>query len=126
MLAKDLLNYLLELKENEVDFDNLSVHVQLNEKSIGPIATEGIKSLHNGFDWNKGKLILHTKNPVIRDRKGTHNKSVQEVANHIVSIGEGIVQNELVEDVLNELEKHNGVFNSGISMNGMTIISKSI
>jgi len=50
-----------------------SVTLVLAHKTVGPTATTDIVSATLGFDWNKGRLLIRTKDPVeaLKDHTST-------------------------------------------------------
>jgi len=44
------------------------VCVVVSEPSIGATATISVKTIGQGFDWNHGKVMIFTEQPIIRKK----------------------------------------------------------
>ena len=58
----DLLNSALKTRP---DCGDHVIRILLNEKSIGPRATTGVKSVGFGFDWERGKVLLQPEKDLV-------------------------------------------------------------
>ena len=50
-------------------YSDNKVVIQLKEPSVGGVACTGIRQLYAGMDWDKGKIIIQTDDPVIYYKK---------------------------------------------------------
>jgi len=65
MKAKELLAYLKSLESVGDDLeDDVRVLVKRSSPSIGPRHSVGVKTVSSGFDWENGKLLITTDEPV--------------------------------------------------------------
>lgn len=74
---RDQLNDLIETLENQgnikqqgAETTEIPVEILLEEESIGPAATTGIKLATLGFDWDAGKFLIIPKDDLIRKSAG--------------------------------------------------------
>lgn len=47
-------------------YDEWDVELNLHEPSYGRIMTTPVTTLHPGFDWDSGIMVVNVKEPVIR------------------------------------------------------------
>lgn len=63
--VRDLLNKYVEQQPNLDEFD---LAVVLSEPSIGGRASVSVTSISAGFDWDSGKMFLHTKERLVKKK----------------------------------------------------------
>lgn len=62
---KEKIDRILELHKE--DGEDLDVRIVTQDKSIGARATVGIDNISVGFDWELGKALLVTDNPIYQE-----------------------------------------------------------
>ena len=65
MTVKELSDLLNSALKNHPDCGDHDIRILLNEKSIGPRATAGVKSVGFGFDWERGKVLLQPEKDLV-------------------------------------------------------------
>lgn len=68
MKLPELIDKLVEI-QNSANRE-LSVVVRTYDYSIGPSSTNPIENVYAGFDWNNGKVIIYTKDKLIKQKEG--------------------------------------------------------
>jgi len=56
----------IKIEGTEKGAEQIQVVIPLSEPSIGPVKTTEISGIGLGFDWNTGKLMVYTKDQVVR------------------------------------------------------------
>lgn len=56
---KEIVDHLLEVNPRN---ENLDVVIPIEKESYGGTPSVNVKSLHNGIDWNNGKLFINPDN----------------------------------------------------------------
>jgi hypothetical protein len=62
MTKKELIEQLSRLKDDD------KVVILLKQPSVGSHAAAEIEKVSQGFDWDNGRIFLHTKEPVCSDK----------------------------------------------------------
>lgn len=52
--------------DSQPNYSDLSVEVVLNQSSIGATPTSQVDCVLLGFDWDTGKLMLYTKDQIVK------------------------------------------------------------
>ena len=57
---RDLINHYDKMQsKNYRQYDEREIRIVINRPSVGPIATVGIKSFHQGIDWEHGMFLIN-------------------------------------------------------------------
>lgn len=66
---RDLINHYDKMKFDSVPYDNYEVRIVIDRPSVGPIATVGIKSFHQGIDWENGMFLIKADEVIDKKEK---------------------------------------------------------
>jgi len=80
---------LRRVKDND-DIMNKTISIRLMDDSVGGVATAKVVNLHDGFDWDSGKIFLDTDKMLMSYDKDIVNKSRKKFVINV----EGYIQFE--------------------------------